>query len=258
MTQRTPERNRALALHHANLLQDRKDIEAEILASLETLIDYPTTSDASPAAPSATDLASFRTMIRPFRVSDYDSLLEERNLAHKCAYVFCPRPYAKEIRQRGAVKITGGRHGKIIPASELRRWCSRDCAKRAMFIKVQLTETPAWERAGGLGNQIDVLDEADEQALLEQVKHLNLNSEDESIEDAMAELALERGEQKDSARQALLWKGGLVHKESSRAAEAPNPRDGELDSAIEGYAPRTSLAAHGVQGDERDTDWDLS
>ncbi len=33
-------RDREVALYHANLIQQRKDIELEILLSLETLIDY--------------------------------------------------------------------------------------------------------------------------------------------------------------------------------------------------------------------------
>jgi hypothetical protein len=35
---------------------------------------------------------------------------------------------------------------KIVPREKLEMWCSDSCAKRAMYVRVQLAEDPVWER----------------------------------------------------------------------------------------------------------------
>ncbi|KAK5241376.1 hypothetical protein LTR16_009447, partial [Cryomyces antarcticus] len=73
------QRNLDLALHHARLIQEQKDIEAQILSAIEELIDFPVSSPAS-----ASDIAAFKTLLQPFQPSDFDSIVEERQAADKC------------------------------------------------------------------------------------------------------------------------------------------------------------------------------
>ncbi len=54
------DRDRETALHHAQLLQQRKDVEALVLASIEALLDVPSSLDADPAHPHPSDAALVR------------------------------------------------------------------------------------------------------------------------------------------------------------------------------------------------------
>lgn len=232
-------RNRAIAIQHAELLQQRKDTELQVLEAQEELIDFPTGISASHSAPSTQDLERFRSVIAPFQVTDYDALLQERNIADKCGYVFCPRPYRQKNRSVGQYEIMPG--GRIMSKADIRRWCSRDCAQRAMFIKVQLQEVPAWERHGGLGPEIEVLHDEDEDGLGEKMKSLQIGDSDADLQTAMAELALERGETKRGFKSGQLLKGGLVVKDDLGPAQAPSTQARGTTNAIEGYEPRMSM-----------------
>ncbi len=69
----------------------------------------------------------------------------ERNTCGRCGYALCERPHAKQPGT-GAWKLVnvGRRDFAIAPRAELERWCSPACARRAMYVRVQLTETAAW------------------------------------------------------------------------------------------------------------------
>ena len=71
------ERNKETALYHARLLQQRKDVEALILASTETLLNLPSSPSADPACPSSSDALLVKDALKPFQLSDYDVLIEE-------------------------------------------------------------------------------------------------------------------------------------------------------------------------------------
>lgn len=51
---------------------------------------------------------------------------------------------------------------KVVPKEQIEKWCSDECAERAMYIRVQLVEQPAWERGAvgrGQAEQILLLEE---------------------------------------------------------------------------------------------------
>ncbi|KAG7147442.1 hypothetical protein HYQ46_003700 [Verticillium longisporum] len=57
-----------LALQHARILQQRKDLEAQILDSLILLSEYPATQGRHPASdPAPSDVAGFKTHVRLFQ-----------------------------------------------------------------------------------------------------------------------------------------------------------------------------------------------
>ncbi|KFY34194.1 hypothetical protein V494_06973 [Pseudogymnoascus sp. VKM F-4513 (FW-928)] len=210
----------ATALYHANLIQRRKDLELDILYSTETLLDYPTT-DLPATSPSPSDISTIKQLIRPFQPSDFDALLDERRINNRCAYVLCPNP-SPARGSNGGYRLfgTSGKSSnfRIVPAAEADLWCSEDCARRAMYLKVQLSETPAWERDGGYGGELELLGEREalserqrlDERLADDLKNLDIISDPEGrgVEERR-DLALERGEMAPDA----VMRGGLVNVE---------------------------------------------
>lgn len=140
----------AVALQHAHLLQTRKDTEAAILDNLLTLLDLPQHAHHPASSPHPDDVAAFNHLLRPFQPSDYDDLITERNLAdNRCGYALCPRP-RRRFKGAGTYKMInkGRRDFDIVETRELEKWCSTECTRRALWVKVQLNETAAWERVG--------------------------------------------------------------------------------------------------------------
>ena len=142
--------NRNLALYHANALQERKDAEAWVLASTEALVDFPRSPSSDPAHPSLQDVLAAKDLLKPFQPSDYDALVTERNIDKKCGYIFCPRPnrlQSTNARYRILQDRSKGRPiPHVVPKESLECWCSDSCGKRALFVKVQLSEEPIWTR----------------------------------------------------------------------------------------------------------------
>lgn len=141
---------RAVAIHHARLLQDRKDTEAAIFTNILTLLDYPLHPSHPPSAPHPADVDGFASLVHIFQPSDYDDLIVERNLTdNRCGYALCPNKRRK-FRGAGTYKLVnkGRKDFDIVETAELEKWCSTECTRRALWIKVQLNETAAWERVG--------------------------------------------------------------------------------------------------------------
>ncbi|EGR46777.1 uncharacterized protein TRIREDRAFT_80022 [Trichoderma reesei QM6a] len=187
---------REIAIHHATLLQQRKDLEAQILDSVILLSEYPLVREApySSANPAPSDVSDFKANVRLFQPSDYDDLIEERNVNELCGYTLCSKP-RRQTGGGGEWKLTSS--GEIVKRKELEKWCSQTCARRALFVKVQLNETAAWERAGIPDIQIDLLDEdksteteADRTA--RKLGELKLDDQRQAARDSAA-LAMERG-----------------------------------------------------------------
>lgn len=169
-------RHLAIALHHANQIQARKDAEALILDHILDLISLPSNTDADPATPSLSDATHLKTSLIPFQPADYDNLILERNIEGRCGYALCPREHRKEDPKakfrilwgpKGSGANGRGREMKVVPREKLEMWCSDECAERAMYVRVQLMEKPVWERRGGDANltaeSILLLEEAREQ-----------------------------------------------------------------------------------------------
>ncbi|KHJ31619.1 putative duf408 domain protein [Erysiphe necator] len=144
------DRNREIAIHHANIIQQRKNFELEILFSIETLIDYPLAPPPADASnPSPIDISKFRQLVQSFQPSDYDSLIEERNINDRCGYALCPNRRHKEVGG-GKYRLQGtsgkAKYFRVVEKEALEKWCSNTCALRAMYVKIQLDQLPAWDR----------------------------------------------------------------------------------------------------------------
>ncbi len=242
---------REIALQHAKVLQHRKDLEAEILDSLILLSEYPLVRGPSQTAsrPAATDVTAFKRHIRLFQPSDYDDLIIERHVNGLCGYTLCARPH-RDYGPGGEWKITSGGH--IVKRKELEQWCSQACARRALYVKVQLHETAAWERAGVPDIRIDLLDEVETSAQLEgatqQLANLQIEEQERQSRDAEA-LALERGDRPPGSVAAGKQRVNVTLKErETQMPDLKNLSIGEADDhlLVEGHKARLGgNPAHG-------------
>ncbi|KAH0289959.1 hypothetical protein M436DRAFT_41147 [Aureobasidium namibiae CBS 147.97] len=120
------------AIQHAHLIQEQKAIILKTLNSIEELSDYPSDSTAS-----ASETSAFLSAMVDFQPSDYDALIEERHVNGRCGYTLCANAPRKQGPKAPWLK------------NKVENWCSDDCAKKALYLKAQLSETPAWERRAG-------------------------------------------------------------------------------------------------------------
>lgn len=254
------DRNREVALYHANLIQDRKDIELEILESTETLIDFPRAAEPYSASnPSFEDAKAFKNMLAPFMPSDYDALILERNLDKRCGYCLCSKP---RVKSGGTAKfrILGmsgkAKDFKVVNKEDVEKWCSDSCAKRALYVRVQLSERPAWERGENVyGNKIDLLNEpqSGEDTVMAGIASLDLEErqgrQDEKLQDA-DDLAVERGDRGYAAKKGLvdvkIQEKAVGHNVQAPSLQGMDLSD-RLDSlhlALEGHTSTFGTAGH--------------
>lgn len=250
------DRNREIALYHANVIQDRKDVELRILLSMETLIDYPLSKQPA-FNPSADDIKTFKELLQPFRPSDFSDLVQERNINDRCGYPLCPLPRKKD-GAGGLYRLLGmngkAKDFKVVRREETEKWCSPACGKRAKYIRVQLWTVPAWERSDGNTVAIDLLDEprTEEDRVAESMAQMNLGR----ARDA-ANLARERGDQRGIVRNGV---GDINIKENELPrgpVQPPSFGTDELSSrldtmhlSLEGYTP--SFGTQGANHQERE------
>lgn len=262
------DRNRETALYHANLLQQRKDVQCLILESTETLLDLPSPSASDPAQPLELDVVEVKKLLKSFQPSDYDSLIKERNIDKKCGYVLCPR--ANRLQDTGAkyrifhAKNNGTHSLKFVERGELERWCSDECGKRALYIRVQLSDEPAWSRASGSGGDFMLLDEGNRNQqhldvdgeLAQNLRNLDVGYGEERVIAALKDLAIERGDGKASERRSRLIEVD-IHENEGRGNTPLNPShqpSNGLWSSIEGYNPRLKGVKANRSGLESDAD----
>ncbi|KAI4279413.1 MAG: hypothetical protein L6R38_005052 [Xanthoria sp. 2 TBL-2021] len=239
------DRNRQLALHHAHLIQYRKDIESLIQTSIENLLELPTSSTASPSEPSDVDRLTVKKALRPFQPSDYDSLIEERNINHKCGHIFCRKENRKQ-NKRSKYRIVTGRDFRVVESKELEKWCGDECGRMALYLRVQLSEEPAWTREWEAGEPLELYSEGARASEIPKssppvsqpmMEPDGLDAKDTMIT-RMKDLAIERGDKDDtvkaSTRVAVDVKEN-IHTEQVTPV-APNAESTNAD-AIEGYIP---------------------
>jgi RNA polymerase II-associated protein 2 len=243
----TKERDRELAVYHATLIQQRKNVEMEILLSIERLIEFPDCRGSNAANPAIEDVALFKKLLKQFQPCDYDSLIEERNINENCGYALCPKQRVKD-NSSGRFRLIGmsgrAKDFKVVPKEELEKWCSEDCARRALYVKVQLNEQPGWERIDSTV-EIELLDEQKTETertqaqLIGELKMLDLGK---SIQDA-EDLALERGDRGVAARVGNI-RAEIVEKAVTRAGVLPSVDAENLDRKLatmhltmEGHTP---------------------
>ncbi len=161
---RSEQDNAEIARKHAAILEQRRELETAIFQAIEQLTDFPRRRDApcTSAHPSPEDAAAFTHLVRIFQPGDYDDLIEERNTCGHCGYALCPKP-RQTFAGKGTWKLVnaGRKDFGIVAKNELEKWCSSACARRALYIKVQLNETAAWERIGIPDIRVELLEEKD-------------------------------------------------------------------------------------------------
>ncbi|KAF1809263.1 hypothetical protein P152DRAFT_377158, partial [Eremomyces bilateralis CBS 781.70] len=230
-------RNREIAVHHARLIQAQKDAEARILESIEELIEFPLSKDADPANPAASDLQRIQTLLAAFQPSDFDDLLEERRCADLCAYVLCPRQPRRQLGDSEFDLVWGVADMKILPHRNTKLWCSPECAKRAIYIKVQLIEEPVAFRKSGATPPISILKETSgDDPVVPDIRKPTADRNPD-LSRALAQLALERGDKISSTRATDLMQSDIVEKPVSGAPAAPTQLAATGYGSIEGYIP---------------------
>lgn len=246
------DRNEEVALHHAQLIQQRKDTEALILASTEALLDLPLTLTADPAHPSPSDASLVKKHLRPFQPSDYDALIDERNVNEHCGYVLCPRKNRKQdTRARYRILQDKGKTSdalKVVTTQSLEKWCSDACGKKALYIKVQLDEEPAWTRIDPSSGDITLLEDKQplesKVAMARGMSYLDLDLGEDRIVERLKALALERGDGKALNKPRGLAEVDVQEKiGANRKVLSPEPQlsgFGRPHDTIEGYTPNFS------------------
>ncbi|KAF2455174.1 Rtr1/RPAP2 family-domain-containing protein [Lineolata rhizophorae] len=243
------------ALQKARELEQRKEIESRILGAIETLIDYPLIGGAraDPKQPTPDDAASFTRLVSLFQPSDYDALVEERHAAGRCGYALCPRG-SRKLPGAAKFRILHSRDAfKVVPREKLEHWCGDDCARRALYVKVQLAEEPAWLRSRDGDARIDLLVEGRQSnafALLPRLAHGPLPADavdapaadsDTGVSEAMAALNLEPGG--DAFGPDTLMRDVVLEKETTGTPTPPSLSTEGPDGgyqAIEGYQPASN------------------
>lgn len=223
-------KNLNIALQHAYRIQAQKDVEARILDSLTTLVDFPAASKYTPK-----EALTFAQLIKSFQPSDYDNLVEERTIDNHCGYTLCShQPRSKTMGKAAEWKLK----------KAMADWCSEDCAKKGLYIKAQLSEIPAWERAREQQPEIllhedDRLPE-DDTAVRRAKRAARVDEWREKVAND-EELAAERGEKTGGFRPKQVMADAVVEKRTtSKTPRAPDADVEELLTAgtIEGFQPR--------------------
>lgn len=235
-------RNRELALEQAHLIQQRKDIESSILAAIEALLDFPPAPDSDPAYPSTTDITYVKELLKPFQPADYDSLTEERGINQRCGYVFCPRPHrVEDTRARYRIlrsQRTGKDDMKVVERKELERWCSDECGKMALYIRVQLSKVPAWNRTRDA--RIEIYGEGENRKVPGRTRH----DEVAAVTGRLQKLAIERGKTGGAVEVAVVEKAipepGQVPSLQNLSIQYDDYHESSrIYGSIEGFVPRS-------------------
>jgi len=185
----SPVSARLTALMHASSLQIRKELESSILESLVYLVDFPL---CKPAPPGTRETQAFKHHLRFFTPNDYDDLIEERNIIACCGYALC----AKLKQSTGKSRLARVAGGDWVERKTVERFCGDECARRALWVRVQLNEEPAWVRT-------EVVGEAEVDPENGQVSGVDLDSV-EPEEGWVAEIRLL--EEAEEAKEAGVWK----------------------------------------------------
>jgi RNA polymerase II-associated protein 2 len=220
-------RNLGIALHHANKIQERKDIEARIFGNIETLLEFPS---AVPFSPS--DASRYVSLIRLFQPGDFDNLVEERRIDGKCGFALCSNPpRSKTVGINSAWKLQG---------KGATDYCSNDCLRKSLYLKTQLSEVPAWERDANQNPKIVL--HADDRS---SNGASPITTRRPGLQTNHRELALERGETTTSLRPNQVMSSNIV--ENTNVAQPTQEvvrAQQTLHAAIEGYEPTCTSSSN--------------
>lgn len=211
------------AIAHATRLEDEKTASRNVFHAIDELSEFPD----SHADDHVSTAERFLRLVDPFHPSDYDSLIEERNAAGKCGYTLCRNPPKRSKAQSALVQ-------SLLKSP----WCCALCGKRALYIKAQLDETPAWERRAA-GRQVDLQLRPDDVSntgptvVALPIRPAPVDSTRQQT------LAIERGESAPASGKIVLVSTDIIEKPSTGQAKAPSMHQDH--DAIEGYrAARTT------------------
>lgn len=168
---------------------------------------------------------------------------------------------------------TAKRDLKFVPSSKFDMWCSKDCAKRAKYIRIQLSELPAWERTEGTKNRYNLLGLLDDDTSSIKKPKFQTDIVADDKRAAMTELARERGEQSaqpilqpeipQPQRREDLGRAETtpfpIRERVQMAIPEPPRQDFSSTGDIEGYIPKAppqkSTASKDDDDDTEDADW---
>ncbi|KAI0860769.1 Rtr1/RPAP2 family-domain-containing protein [Xylaria cubensis] len=257
---------REVAIKHARIIHSRREIEDQISDSMIELSMFPTSRDTSYDAsnPAPADAESFKNFVRLYQPSDYDDLIEERNANGLCGYTLCPNPRSR-VSGGGTFKLVnyGRKDFNIVPSRELEKWCSQKCAKRAMYVKVQLNETAAWERAGIPSIQIELFEEQSTSIVGEtidlpakDVENMRIEAQKKTAQNAR-DLALERGDTVENGKTTKRSIKLTIREKSVKAPAAPSLGPNSQGHLVtEGYRttfdPKSETVSHEEKNSRRE------
>ena len=219
-------RNKELALHHALIIQRQKDAEAAALRSIEELIEFPLRT-RDPRLPDPLEVQQLKSHLKLFKASDFDDAVQERNVEDKCGYFLC----AKQRRTnsgKGKFRLTSSQG--VVPREKVEQWCSDDCRRRAMYLWIQLKDTPVGERISKDDGGLKLYGEVEGRQTDEYRAVTDLAQ-------SLDHLAMERGDQANSFR-AKSVAVGIREKnlERDEAPQLPSQSLGQIQQ-IEGFTP---------------------
>ncbi|KAJ5273052.1 hypothetical protein N7478_008177 [Penicillium angulare] len=279
-----------IALQHAHQIQAQKDAEGMILDRTVELLALPADSSADPAAPSTEDVQIFKSALTAFRPTDYDNYITERNYENLCGYGLCPRENRKAVANakgqgqtfhfkygaKGSGPGGRGRSMDIISREKLEKWCSDECAERALFIRVQLAEEPVWERRADDMSVLNILLLEEARARRENQPRAQQSQGESSSAAAVAagikdlkiqdpqrsrDLAMERGDNAPAIRDGrveVTIKEKEYGPESSASASAPRLRpEDAMGGSIEGYVPQGQRDKRSAEDQHPEDEGDL-
>ncbi|KAK5117891.1 hypothetical protein LTR85_008665 [Meristemomyces frigidus] len=233
--------NLNIALQHAYLIQHQKDVQAQILTSIETLLDLPSSLPFT-----AQDANTFTTLVQQFQPSDLDALAEERRIDGKCGYALCSNvPRSSKLGDSASWKLSKG-------ASD---FCSAACARKSLYVKTQLSEVPAWERDPSRPLTIKLHE--DDRAAEDRRPDSKSRSARPQVANDGEDLALERGEKTASLRPKQVMADRIVEKRTVTHKPLSSLDSAAVShTAIEGYEPRRSTKSVGKRDDSDDSEED--
>lgn len=239
---------RQIAIRHANIIQQQKNVHQRVLNDLISLAEYPNIKGPTYCAanPAPRDVDDFKAKVRAFQPTDYDDLIEERNVNDLCGYALCAKPRKRYGPGTYKAVNLGRPDLKIMPVEELEKWCSQDCARRALYVKVQLSETAAWERIGIPDIEIELMGEKEaakkDSELAANIGRLKLE-EDKKAEKSST-LALERGDTtleskgSDDLVDFTIREKKIIAVPEPPSLEAVEDDDAGEDMLLDGFKPR--------------------
>jgi hypothetical protein len=237
------------AIQHAHLIHTQKQIINLNLDAIEQLSDYPASSAAT-----SSETSHFLTAMVDFQPSDYDALIEERHVNGRCGYTLCPNPPRKPGPKAPWLK------------NKVENWCSDDCAKKALYIKAQLSETPAWERRAGDRTPLVLYGGASAATAAKPTSSstqatLPLRQKPNSTTNDHRDLAYERGEVDKVAdgKMDKVIKAEVQENTTISSVMPPTKTrfaDSDVHDLIEGYQPRGVQKGNRITIKSEDSDSD--